>query len=162
MPAKRRISVATVAAGADGPSPTAASGSCRVQGRTAHADLEAEGSTTRTTRPADDLLCQSPPSTACNCSSALHRQTRTRGHGHGTRAPFELTVFKVKAPVTKIIGDDDGDLHLVISGTHTMIAGAPVADCNTGATSSRRAQMKEARAAVRICDSPELTGVAFF
>jgi hypothetical protein len=35
-------------------------------------------------------------------------------------------VFKVNAKVTQIIGEDDGDLHLVLrDGTHTMIAEAP-------------------------------------
>lgn len=54
----------------------------------------------------------------------------------GTRAPFE---FNVTAKVTKIIGEADGDLHLVISdGTPTMIAEAPVFACTTGATSYRR------------------------
>lgn len=65
--------------------------------------------------------------------------------------------------MTKIIGEDDGDLHLVISdGTYTMIAETPVSDCNKEATDFRRKQMKEARAAVRLCDSAQLTGVAFF
>jgi hypothetical protein len=43
-----------------------------------------------------------------------------------------------------------------------MIAEAPVAECTSGATASRRTQMKEARAAVRLCDQADLTGVAFF
>jgi hypothetical protein len=81
----------------------------------------------------------------------------------GTRAPFEFNVFKVTAKVTKIIGEADGDLHLVISdGTHTMIAEAPVFACTTGATSYRRTQMNTVHAHVRLCDSAELTGVAFF
>jgi hypothetical protein len=82
----------------------------------------------------------------------------------GTRAPFEFNVFKVKAKVTQIIGEADGDLHIVISdGTHTMIAEAPTADCNAGATPYRRRQMKDARDAVKICDNnAQLIGVAFF
>jgi hypothetical protein len=57
----------------------------------------------------------------------------------------------------------DGDLHLVISdGTHTMIAEAPAATCNTGATTYRRNQMKNARAAAKVCNTAQLTGVAFF
>jgi hypothetical protein len=72
-------------------------------------------------------------------------------------------VFKVTAKVTKIIGEDDGDLHLVISdGSHTMIAEAPVFACTVGATPYRRTQMKNARAAARLCDTAMLTGVAFF
>jgi hypothetical protein len=79
----------------------------------------------------------------------------------GTRAPFN--VFKVTAKVTKIIGEADGDLHLVISdGTHTMIAESPVFDCTTNATAYRRTQMSSVHARVRLCDSAELTGVAFF
>jgi hypothetical protein len=81
----------------------------------------------------------------------------------GTRAPFEFNQFRVTAKVTKIIGEADGDLHLVISdGTHTMIAESPVLACASGATSYRQAQMKSAHAAVRLCDSAELLGVAFF
>ncbi len=79
----------------------------------------------------------------------------------GIRAPFEYNVFKVTAKVTQIIGEDDGDLHLVLSdGTHT-IAEAPNADCNTAARPYRRKQMQVARDAVKICNA-QVTGVAFF
>jgi len=65
--------------------------------------------------------------------------------------------------VTQIIGEDDGDLHLVLSdGTHTMIAEAPNAGCNTAAMPYRRKQMQVARDAVKICDNAQVTGVAFF
>ena len=81
----------------------------------------------------------------------------------GTRAPYEYNQFKVTAAVTKVIPEADGDLHLVISdGTHTMIAEAPTATCNTGATTYRRNQMKNARAAAKVCTHAQLTGVAFF
>ena len=81
----------------------------------------------------------------------------------GTRPPYEFSQFKVTAAVTKVIPEADGDLHLVISdGTHTMIAEAPTATCNTGATTYRRNQMKNARAAVKVCTHTQLTGVAFF
>jgi hypothetical protein len=81
----------------------------------------------------------------------------------GTRAPFKYNQFKVTAAVTKVIPEDDGDVHLVISdGTHTMIAEAPTATCNTGATTYRRNQMKNARAAAKVCNKAQLTGVAFF
>ena len=43
-----------------------------------------------------------------------------------------------------------------------MIAEAPDADCDKGATSYRRKQMKDARAAVKRCANAQLTGVAFF
>jgi hypothetical protein len=80
-----------------------------------------------------------------------------------TRLPFERHVFRVTAAVTLDRPEADSDLHLVLSdGTHTMIAEAPNAACNTGATSYRRKQMKDARAAVKICDNAQLTGVAFF
>jgi hypothetical protein len=81
----------------------------------------------------------------------------------GTRAPFEFNVFKVNAKVRQIIIEDDGDFHLVLSdGTHTMIAEAPNAACNTAARPYRRKQMQDARDAVKVCDSAQLIGVAFF
>jgi hypothetical protein len=42
----------------------------------------------------------------------------------GTRAPFERHLFKVTARVTKVLGEDDGDFHLVLEDTagNTMIA----------------------------------------
>ena len=80
----------------------------------------------------------------------------------GARAPFEFNVFKVTAKVTQAIAEDDRDLHLVLSdGTHTMIAEAPDAACNTGARAYRRKQMLVAHDAVKICNAL-VTGVAFF
>jgi hypothetical protein len=43
-----------------------------------------------------------------------------------------------------------------------MIAEAPRAACNRSATSGRRAEMKQARADVRLCEEAEVIGVAFF
>lgn len=71
----------------------------------------------------------------------------------GTRAPFERQQFKVTAQVTKVIGEDDGDKHLVLQDAagNTMIAEAPTSSCNSGATTYRRNQMAQARAAVKVC-----------
>jgi hypothetical protein len=43
-----------------------------------------------------------------------------------------------------------------------MIAEAPIAMCNSGATAYRRQQMASARAAARVCSKAEVKGVAFF
>jgi hypothetical protein len=82
----------------------------------------------------------------------------------GDRASFERHQFKVTAHVTKVIGEDDGDLHLVLQDAagNTMIAEAPTASCDSGATAYRRNQMAQARAAVKVCANAELIGVAFF
>jgi hypothetical protein len=65
--------------------------------------------------------------------------------------------------VTKVLDEDDDDLHLVLyQGTDHMIAEAPSAACNPGATPYRRNQMKTARAAVKVCAKAEIIGVAFF
>lgn len=81
----------------------------------------------------------------------------------GGRAPFEYHQYRVVARVTKVIGEDDGDLHAVLyQGADHMIAEAPSAACNTGATQYRRKQMQAAKAAVRVCAKAEVIGVAFF
>jgi len=80
-----------------------------------------------------------------------------------TRLPFEYHQYRVVAQVTKVLSEDDDDLHLVLyQGTDHMIAEAPTAACNTGATPYRRNQMKTARAAVKVCAKAEIIGVAFF
>jgi hypothetical protein len=43
-----------------------------------------------------------------------------------------------------------------------MIAEAPSPSCTGGATAFRRGQMSRARAAVTVCPSATVTGVAFF
>jgi hypothetical protein len=82
----------------------------------------------------------------------------------GDRAPFERHQFKVTAQVTKVIGEDDGDKHLVLQDAvgDTMIAEAPTSSCNNDATGYRRNQMAQARAAVKVCSKAEVMGVAFF
>jgi hypothetical protein len=82
----------------------------------------------------------------------------------GTRAPFERHQFRVTAQVTKVIGEDDGDKHLVLQDAagNTMIAEAPTSSCNSGATAYRRNQMAQARVAVKVCSKAEVMGVAFF
>lgn len=79
------------------------------------------------------------------------------------RAPFEYHQYRVVAQVTKVIREADGDLHLVLyQGADHMIAEAPSAACNTGATPYRRTQMQTAKAAVTVCATAEVIGVAFF
>jgi hypothetical protein len=82
----------------------------------------------------------------------------------GTRAPFERHQFKVTAQVVRMHSEHDGDVHLVLKDAagHTMIAEAPNASCEPGATAYRRHQMAQARAAVKICGQAEIMGVAFF
>lgn len=68
----------------------------------------------------------------------------------GGRAPFEYHQYRVVARVTKMIGEADGDLHVVLyQGVDHMIAEAPSAACNAGATQYRRKQMQAAKAAVK-------------
>jgi hypothetical protein len=43
-----------------------------------------------------------------------------------------------------------------------MITEAPLPACGAGATTLRRKQMRQARAAVRVCVHAIVTGVAFF
>jgi len=80
-----------------------------------------------------------------------------------TRLPFERGVFQVKAAVTLVGRDHDGDLQLVIrNGEDQMVAEAPSPGCTKRATPVRRRQMTRARQAVRPCTSAVVTGVAFF
>jgi hypothetical protein len=82
----------------------------------------------------------------------------------GNRAPFERHQFRITAQVVRVHSEDDGDLHLVLQDAagHTMIAEAPTAACNAGATTQRRQQMAQARTAVKVCGKAEIVGVAFF
>jgi hypothetical protein len=69
----------------------------------------------------------------------------------------------VVAAVTLDRSEADFDHHLVLrSGRHTMIAETPSPLCTAGATAYRRRQMRDARAAARICPRARVTGVAFF
>jgi hypothetical protein len=80
-----------------------------------------------------------------------------------TRLPFERHVYRVTAAVTLVRSEDDGDFHLVLrDGALHMIAEAPSTSCVAGATAVRRAQMRAARAVVRLCARAQITGVAFF
>src|SRR5438876_6514092 len=71
----------------------------------------------------------------------------------GDRAPFERHQFRVTLQVTKVLGEADGDKHLVLQDEagNTMIAEAPASTCNSGASAYRRNQMEQARAAVTVC-----------
>src|SRR5713226_2202358 len=80
-----------------------------------------------------------------------------------TRLPFERHVYRVTAAVTLVRPEDDGDFHLVLrDGALHMIVEAPSTSCVARATRTRGAQMRTARAAVRICARAQITGVAFF
>lgn len=79
------------------------------------------------------------------------------------RLPFERHVFRVKATVTIVRDEDDGDLHLILDdGQRTMIGESPSPSCTSRATPTRRRQMAQARARVRLCATARVTGVAFF
>ncbi len=77
-----------------------------------------------------------------------------------TRLPFERHVFRVKAAVTLVRDEADGDLHLVLSdGRRTMIAESPSSSCTARATPTRRRQMAQARQRVQLCARARVTGV---
>lgn len=82
----------------------------------------------------------------------------------GTRLPYERHIFTVTAAVTLVRHEADQDLHVVLtSGSNTMIVEAPDASaCAPLATSTRKAQMKSARGAVRLCAKARVIGVAFW
>jgi hypothetical protein len=75
-----------------------------------------------------------------------------------------MAVGRVLAAGAALLLKDDGDIHVVLQDAvgHTMIAEAPMASCNKGATAYRRHQMAQARAAAGVCSSAEIVGVAFF
>jgi hypothetical protein len=80
-----------------------------------------------------------------------------------TRLPFERHVYRVIAAVTLVRQEADGDFHLVLrAGPSHMIAESPSTGCIARATPLRRAQMRAARATVRVCGRASITGVAFF
>ena len=80
-----------------------------------------------------------------------------------TRLPFERHVYRVRAAVTLVRAEADGDFHLVLrQGALQMIAESPSAGCISGAARGRQAQMAAARASVKLCRQADVTGVAFF
>jgi hypothetical protein len=82
----------------------------------------------------------------------------------GNRAPFERHQFRVTVQVVRLHNEEDGDIHAVLQDAagNTMIAEPPMASCNTGATPYRRQQKAQARAAVKVCGTAQVTGVASF
>jgi hypothetical protein len=79
------------------------------------------------------------------------------------RLPFERHIYRVISAVTLVRLEDDGDLHVILrAGRLHMIAEAPSPGCIARATPLRRAQMRSARTAVRVCGRASITGVAFF
>jgi hypothetical protein len=95
-----------------------------------------------------------------------------RANGEASsRVSLERNVFRVRARVTLIRPEEDGDLHLVLedTGGRHMIAESPSDSCTAGATAYRRKQMKTARKAildsektVMFCPNATVAGVAFF
>src|SRR4051794_23488487 len=81
-----------------------------------------------------------------------------------TRLPFERHIYRVRAAVTLVRPEDNGDFHLVLRDSvgRTMIAETPIGSCGRSATPKRQRQMAAARARVRLCSRANVTGVAFF
>src|SRR3954451_1637669 len=78
------------------------------------------------------------------------RRKRVRRDPEGFRnAPVETTVYRVRARLIGMRGEDDGDVHLVISSLtnrhRTMIVEMPSVDCIARASSIARRKMRSAR-----------------
>src|SRR4051794_39897313 len=88
------------------------------------------------------------------------RRKRVRRDPEGFRnAPVETTVYRVRARLIGMRGEDDGDVHLVISSLtnrhRTMIVEMPSADCIGGASRTARRKMRAARRSFeRVCGPP--------
>src|SRR4051795_11050541 len=91
------------------------------------------------------------------------RRKRVRRDPHGFRkAPVETTVYRVRARLIGVLGEDDGDVHLVISSVtnrrRTMIVEMPSADCILRASRTARRKMSAARRSFeRACGPPSDT-----
>jgi hypothetical protein len=89
----------------------------------------------------------------------LLRRKRVRRDRHGFRnPPVETTVYRVRARLIGVLGEEDGDVHLVIASLtnrrRTMIVEMPSADCIARASRSARAKMRRARRSFeRACGS---------
>lgn len=91
--------------------------------------------------------------------------TRARPAGlSDVRLPFERHVYRVRATVSLVRDEADSDLHLVLEDAagRTMIAESPSPSCTNTATPTRRKQMAQTRAKVRVCGKALVTGVAFW
>src|SRR4051812_15503608 len=87
------------------------------------------------------------------------RRKPVRRNPHGFRkAPVETTVYRVRARLIGVLGEDDGDVHLVIASRanrhRTMIVEMPAADCIARASPTARRKMRAARRSFeRACGS---------
>jgi hypothetical protein len=87
------------------------------------------------------------------------RRKPVRRDPHGFRkAPVETTVYRVRARLIGVLGEDDGDVHLVIASRanrhRTMIVEMPAADCIARASPTARRKMRAARRSFeRACGS---------
>lgn len=95
----------------------------------------------------------------------LNKLVRATKRPQNTRVPGEFNVYRVTATVTATINEDDGDIHLVLTGDDgsTMIAEAPEPACSVGARN--RAAINKARLAAQdtqIGDKVAAAGVGFF
>ena len=105
------------------------------------------------------LLLRAKPTTVAFLTSL----PRPKPFPPPARLPLERQIYTVVAWVTLDRTEVDLDHHLVLrAGGKTMIAETPSPVCTVGATAYRRKQMKNARAAARICSKAHVTGVAFF
>jgi hypothetical protein len=78
------------------------------------------------------------------------RRKRVRRDPEGfRRAPVETTVYRARARLIGVRGEDDGDVHLVISSLtnrrRTMIVEMPSADCIAGASPTAKREMRAGR-----------------
>src|SRR3954454_19602982 len=78
------------------------------------------------------------------------RRKRVRRDPHGFRkAPVETTVYRVRARLVGVLGEDDGDAHVVIASLtnrhRTMIVEIPAESCIGRASRSARTNMRTAR-----------------
>jgi hypothetical protein len=81
------------------------------------------------------------------------------------RVAGELSVYRVVATVTATINEDDGDIHLVLTGDDgaTMIAEAPEPACSINARDRRAINTARIAAQdVRVGQKVIATGVGFF
>jgi hypothetical protein len=80
------------------------------------------------------------------------------------RIPFERRIYSVEAAVTRVLREDDQDLHVVLEdGPAHMVAESPNAPfCTVYATVYRKRQMAAARDKVRVCAHARIVGVSFW
>jgi hypothetical protein len=95
----------------------------------------------------------------------LNKLVRAKKRPQNARVAGEFSVYRVTATVTATINEDDGDVHLVLTGADgsTMIAEAPEPACSVG--SRDRTAINKARLAAQDIQPGEkvaAAGVGFF